>query len=97
MKDFRNTNAFRRRVKAPTLYLAIVRIQTVLHGLGISVHNFWADECTPDFNCCTKDIGRKPWLRIGSYDASFCGWQLIYFLAFLIGAGGAWIISLIMF
>ena len=39
-------------------------LQRQLWKLGIAVHDPVFGECTPDFNCCCKNIGRKVFLRI---------------------------------
>ena len=38
-------------------------IQKGLWLCGVAIHNPIAGECTPDFNCCCKGIGRKAWFR----------------------------------
>ncbi len=41
-------------------------IQKNLWLIGVSVHDPVFGECTPDFNCCCKGVGRKTFIRIGA-------------------------------
>jgi hypothetical protein len=41
-------------------------IQKTLWLAGVAVHDPIFGECTPDFNCCCKSIGRKAFIRIGA-------------------------------
>lgn len=41
-------------------------IQKTLWICGIAVHDPIFGECTPDFNCCCKGIGRKAIVRLGA-------------------------------
>jgi len=62
--DYRLTPAGIRVSKHPRIYKLTVVGQWILYKIGIAVHNHFADECTPDFNCCEKRIGKTAWLRI---------------------------------
>ncbi|MGZ3999591.1 MAG: hypothetical protein ACXVIY_03135 [Mucilaginibacter sp.] len=46
----------------PVLYKLSVHWQTFLWWFGIAWHNSYANECTPDFNCC-ENIGRDYFFR----------------------------------
>ena len=37
--------------------------QYVLWKIGIAWHNNYEDECTPDFNCCCRNCGRKAFIH----------------------------------
>jgi hypothetical protein len=55
MPDYRTTKYGKRIVSHPYVYLATFIWQTLLWYIGIPWHNTFSDECTPDFNCCTKN------------------------------------------
>ena len=38
-------------------------LQSFLWWIGVAWHNTHSNECTKDFNCCNRDLGRKVWLR----------------------------------
>jgi hypothetical protein len=52
--DHRKTLAGKRCIKWKRFYRFTVWVQTILWRIGIPWHNVFADECTPDFNCCVK-------------------------------------------
>jgi hypothetical protein len=48
----------------PVKYRLSVWLQSILWFIGIARHNHYGNECTPDFNCCNKGLGRWCWWRI---------------------------------
>ncbi len=40
-------------------------VQKTLWLVGIAIHDPVFNECTPDFNCCCKHVGRKKIVSIG--------------------------------
>lgn len=42
-------------------------IQKLLWFCGIAVHDPIFGECTPDFNCCCSNIGRKSFIHIADF------------------------------
>ena len=49
---------------ARPLLLVIKFTQRTCWWIGIAIHDPIFGECTPDFNCCCRGIGRKAYLRI---------------------------------
>lgn len=43
-------------IKDKSIYKFSVLAQDTLWLVGVSVHNFLADECCADFSCCEKDM-----------------------------------------
>lgn len=58
-RDCRFSIQFKRSAWYPRIYRLTVLFQTILWKCGIPWHNTFSDECTPDFNCCSKP-SRKP-------------------------------------
>lgn len=52
-----------KKIKNLRLYRFIKKFQKILWLLGIAWHDKIYNECTPDFNCCVKTIGKRSWLR----------------------------------
>lgn len=50
--------------KIRVLLKVVKFIQLSLWKIGVAIHDPIFGECTPDFNCCEKEIGRKSWLNI---------------------------------
>lgn len=38
--------------------------QGIMYVLGISIHNYYTNECVSDFSCCYKDIHTPLYKRI---------------------------------
>jgi hypothetical protein len=66
MFNYSKTAAGKRRFNNPRIYHLTIGFQNVLHFIGIAIHNPFSDECTSDFNCCNKGLGRTAWMRFGS-------------------------------
>lgn len=45
-------------------HLLSERVQLILWVLGISWHNKYRGECTPDFSCCCKPCKLPLWKRL---------------------------------
>lgn len=45
-------------------HLLSERVQLILWVLGISWHNKYIGECTPDFSCCCKPCKLPFWKRL---------------------------------
>jgi len=86
--DYRNTDAGKRRFSNPKLYRETLRFQKILAENGIDWHNFFSDECTPDFACCAdyNKISEPQRLRIPSERIMFKN-LFELFLEFLPDAG----------
>lgn len=55
MKDYRETDAGKRRFANPEIYQETVKFQDYLKSMGIAWHNPFSNECTIDFACCMGD------------------------------------------
>lgn len=42
-------------------------LQYWLWIIGVAVHNPVTGECTADFNCCEKGIGKKAFIRVNEF------------------------------
>jgi len=62
--DYRKIKEGKRRFNNKLIYSITHFIQNILHFFGIAWHNTYSGECTKDFNCCNKDIGRPAYFRI---------------------------------
>lgn len=51
--DHRKTGTFALISQHPDIYKQSVEMQTELFKRGVSWHNTFADECCPDFSCCS--------------------------------------------